>query len=137
VANGQTVLTHVAYVQKSEIALVITLLEGPCEGQVFILDTFPLTVGRKRTNKVFIKDTFVSEQHAQLYFADGHWYIKELGSSNGTVINTHKFTSEGACFICGWASRQRSWTALTNYVQMPLGNCSRAMKSSLETSQWL
>ena len=32
-------------------------------------------------------DDKVSRHHARLFFAEGVWYVKDLGSSNGTIVN--------------------------------------------------
>lgn len=29
----------------------------------------------------------ISRRHAQIYFQDGHWRIRDLGSTNGTTVN--------------------------------------------------
>jgi len=56
-------------------------------------DVFPLqegqrfTLGRANTNRVVLKDELCSREHAEVYFADGHWRVRDLDSLNGTRLN--------------------------------------------------
>lgn len=45
------------------------------------------TVGRQDDNTIVIDDAFVSSAHAQLTFDHGHWWLQDLGSTNGTMLN--------------------------------------------------
>lgn len=44
-------------------------------------------IGRDPNCKVFIPNETVSAQHGRLYFADQHWWINDLNSTNGTFLN--------------------------------------------------
>lgn len=44
-------------------------------------------LGRKRGCGVIITDPAASRQHARIFLADGHWWVEDLGSANGTVCN--------------------------------------------------
>ena len=37
--------------------------------------------------QVLIPDTMVSRRHAVVSFQNGRYYLKDLGSSNGTLVN--------------------------------------------------
>ena len=37
--------------------------------------------------QVLIPDTMVSRRHAVVSFRNGRYYLKDLGSSNGTLVN--------------------------------------------------
>lgn len=39
-------------------------------------------------------DLDVSGRHAELVYADGHWVLRDLGSSNGTLVNGHRLTAD-------------------------------------------
>lgn len=56
--------------------------------------TFPLdhytTIGRHEDNTIEIDDEFVSGSHAEVYFEDGHWWLQDLNSTNGTWLNTQR-----------------------------------------------
>ena len=45
------------------------------------------TIGRSRKNDICIPDPFLSASHARIYFADGEFYLEDLGSTNGTLYN--------------------------------------------------
>ena len=45
------------------------------------------TIGRASTNKVVIRDERASRIHAELFFSNGEWRLRDLESRNGTLIN--------------------------------------------------
>ncbi len=56
-----------------------------------------LTVGRAGGCGVSLPDdTFVSQIHARVYRRDGKLYVEDLGSTNGTYLNTKKLTTPAA-----------------------------------------
>jgi Nif-specific regulatory protein len=52
------------------------------------------TIGRANTNRVVLKDELASREHAEIYFSDGHWRLRDLKSLNGTRINDEVLNSE-------------------------------------------
>ena len=46
-----------------------------------------LFLGRRRDCDVVLSSGAVSRRHAQLFFRDGNWVIRDLGSTNGTRVN--------------------------------------------------
>ncbi|MCW5801786.1 MAG: FHA domain-containing protein [Deltaproteobacteria bacterium] len=55
--------------------------------------TFPddtgqaLTVGRHPANDVILDDERVSKHHARIYFREGHWWIRDLVTKNGIIVD--------------------------------------------------
>jgi Nif-specific regulatory protein len=45
------------------------------------------TLGRATTNRVVLKDELCSREHAEVYYADGRWLVRDLNSLNGTRVN--------------------------------------------------
>lgn len=59
---------------------------GPDPGKVFPLGR-DNTLGRSAENDVRLPDETVSAQHARVSFGQGMWWIEDLGSRNGTLLN--------------------------------------------------
>ncbi len=52
-----------------------------------LLEEKPITIGRHPDCEVQIDENSVSRKHASISYADGHWFIEDLNSRNGTVVN--------------------------------------------------
>lgn len=56
-------------------------------------EKFPLTesvskIGRDQTNSVPVpKDNYISRHHAWVLFIKGSYWVEDLGSTNGTILN--------------------------------------------------
>ena len=61
--------------------------EGPNAGQSHEVPEAGLTLGRDYSANVQILDTKVSSSHAMILFEKGQWWIYDLQSSNGTMLN--------------------------------------------------
>jgi len=68
--------------------------EGPDEESGFddlIGTRFPLlpvtSLGRAPTNTIVLAEPFCSQQHALVAQRDGQWWLEDLRSSNGTMLN--------------------------------------------------
>lgn len=48
-----------------------------------------LSIGRERGNDLIVDEDTVSGQHARLVQRDGRWWIEDLNSTNGTLVNAH------------------------------------------------
>ncbi|HLA44147.1 MAG TPA: FHA domain-containing protein, partial [Aggregatilineales bacterium] len=49
--------------------------------------SLPISIGRDVSNKVVLAETSVSRFHAQIDIENGQVILKDLQSSNGTVLN--------------------------------------------------
>jgi hypothetical protein len=65
------------------------------KGDVFTLDSHPLTMGRGATNDVSLpEDEYSSTRHARFEpRRDGVW-VEDIGSTNGTFVNGIRLTRE-------------------------------------------
>lgn len=51
------------------------------------------TVGRAAGCQITLDDTYVSQLHARVFTKDGAWFVEDLGSTNGTYLNTKRVSS--------------------------------------------
>jgi len=64
-------------------------------GEVFPLDpAVRYTLGRAPSNRIVLKDELSSREHAEVFFADGQWQLRDLGSLNGTRLNGQVVTKD-------------------------------------------
>lgn len=67
-------------------------VRDPAESSLEVGDRLPLehytTIGRNDDNVMVIDDGFVSGQHSEMIFDQGRWWLMDLGSTNGTFINS-------------------------------------------------
>ncbi len=60
-------------------------------------EAIPLNVitrlGRAPANTVAIQDAFASSEHALLALRNGRWWLQDLNSRNGTLLNEEKLTA--------------------------------------------
>lgn len=56
-------------------------------GSAWALGETPLTIGRRPDNAVVVNDPFASGRHAVIGSDQGSYYLEDLKSSNGTLLN--------------------------------------------------
>jgi hypothetical protein len=75
----------------------LVVLKSPAleEGDVYAVDSSPLTIGRGANNDVAISgDEYASTRHARFEpRRDGIW-VEDIGSTNGTFVNGIRLTRE-------------------------------------------
>ena len=52
----------------------------------------PITIGRNPGSTIYVKESTVSRNHGRIGFDGDTWYIKDLGSSNGSFHNNERTT---------------------------------------------
>ncbi|HEV3137138.1 MAG TPA: sigma 54-interacting transcriptional regulator [Pirellulales bacterium] len=65
----------------------LVIREGSKWADVFrLVPGQAVTIGRAPTNQIVIKDERCSRCHAEIFFSDSQWTLRDLDSRNGTVI---------------------------------------------------
>ena len=65
----------------------LTLQNGPMAGRSYLFHQVMTTVGRTNGNNLIISGRTVSRRHARLWFDNGQWFLQDLQSANGTMVN--------------------------------------------------
>ncbi len=69
------------------IGLRLVAVTGPAEGAVFEVGEAGATLGRLPDNSIYLTDGRLSRHHARIEFRDGGFWLSDLGSQNGTLVN--------------------------------------------------
>jgi len=67
------------------------------DGQAFHLVAGLTTIGRRRTNQIWLKDDLVSREHAEIRQMEQGLLVTDLGSSNGTFLNGKRLAQNQPC----------------------------------------
>jgi len=67
----------------------LTIEAGEDQGKIFYLDQNGLSIGRGQAeeNRIAFSSPFISRQHAEVSYSDGHFILRDLSSKNGTSVN--------------------------------------------------
>ena len=92
--------THITYDDPSatpaagadENACALVYAKGPQKGQKIELTVQRTTIGRKESNTVALKDTVASSYHCEVVRDLNGYTIRDLGSTNGTLVNNEMVT---------------------------------------------
>jgi pSer/pThr/pTyr-binding forkhead associated (FHA) protein len=60
------------------------------ELRVIPIETSRVTIGRNLENTVVLSSPAVSRQHAEIVYRDGVYYLQDLNSTTGTMLNHQK-----------------------------------------------
>lgn len=84
---------------------VLEILDGDRAGEVLSLTEGALRIGRKPGNDLVLADEKASGVHAEVVFDGGRYVLRDLGSTNGTLMDGRKVTevvlSRGDTFAIG------------------------------------
>jgi len=62
------------------------------KGRVFDLGE-EQTLGRAAGCQITLDDTYASQLHARVFVKDGTWFVEDLGSTNGTYVNSKRVST--------------------------------------------
>jgi hypothetical protein len=97
----QVVIAISRDLKKTAVAPQQSVAKSSAPGHLVVVDSgpsriapgtiFPLklqtTIGRGPSNTVQIPETFISGEHAHMWYQNNSWYIQDVGSTNGTWLN--------------------------------------------------
>ncbi len=76
----------------------LVIREGSKWADVFrLIPGQSVTIGRAPTNQIVIKDERCSRCHAEIFFSDGDWTLRDLDSRNGTAVASGRV--RGDCLL--------------------------------------
>ncbi len=61
-------------------------------GDVIELRKEKLVIGRRESCDIVLRFSNVSGQHARMTLEQGYWFLKDLGSKNGTKVNGYRIS---------------------------------------------
>ncbi len=66
--------------------IVLEIVEGNCQGQVFELSETCITIGRAEENTVALTDYHLSGDHGQIFVEGDQYIYRDLRSTNGSLL---------------------------------------------------
>jgi pSer/pThr/pTyr-binding forkhead associated (FHA) protein len=69
---------------------LLVVQRGPNAGSKFLIDKDVTTAGRHPESDIFLDDVTVSRRHAEFVRRDGNFFVKDVGSLNGTYVNRQR-----------------------------------------------
>lgn len=76
--------------ESSPATLVVEV--GGSVAQTLEIHDAPITIGRHEGCDIPIPQAAISRQHAEVFTREGRFYIRDLGSANGTFVNGKRIT---------------------------------------------
>ena len=73
---------------------LLVVQRGPNAGARFLLDAERTTAGRRQDSDIFLDDVTVSRKHAEFVRRDGEFYVRDVGSLNGTYLAKDRIDAE-------------------------------------------
>ena len=65
----------------------LVCIDGPLREKAYTVSEHPQTFGRDSSSDIFVSDQQMSRRHAEVRLVDGLVRLKDLGSTNGTIVN--------------------------------------------------
>ncbi len=72
---------------QSETAYLVLLSNGEQKELFPLADGVAATVGRASENTISLLDDRCSRYHAKIFYENGQWFVQDLGSRNGTIVD--------------------------------------------------
>ncbi|MFC1705816.1 FHA domain-containing protein [Planctomycetota bacterium] len=72
----------------------LLIIDGPDRDRSLAVESLPITIGRAPFNKLQLRDQSISTEQATVIFQDGHVYVTDNKSKNGTYVNNERVVSQ-------------------------------------------
>jgi hypothetical protein len=92
-AAPTNVIAALATPTPGESPLRLVIVAGDKTGQELPLSGDTVTIGRSSDSSLVIKDDYTSTHHARLEIRGGTWVLRDLDSTNGTLLAGERVTS--------------------------------------------
>jgi pSer/pThr/pTyr-binding forkhead associated (FHA) protein/tetratricopeptide (TPR) repeat protein len=74
---------------------LLEIQSGPNQGAWFTLaNQKEISIGRANVNSIVLEDSSVSRSHSAIHEVDGKYFVKDVGSRNGTFVNDKKIQED-------------------------------------------
>jgi hypothetical protein len=81
-------LDHIAKLESNNLLACLVDLG---KGKIHLLDGEEIVIGRSSDCNIYVKsDTSLSRRHVSICNVNGDYYVQDLGSRNGTILNSQK-----------------------------------------------
>ncbi|MBI2441473.1 MAG: FHA domain-containing protein [Lentisphaerae bacterium] len=118
----------------------LVAMSGSVKGQTFVINKERMIFGRHPANDVVLTDETVSAQHCYVARRGNRYVLRDLNSTNGTLLNTRRIEAEeelkpnnviqiGACEFMFNAGSEESSAAATASVTQVVMNGTRPVVS--------
>jgi hypothetical protein len=74
---------------------LLVVKRGPNAGSRFLLDKDRTSAGRHPESDIFLDDVTVSRRHAEFARESGAFWVRDVGSLNGTYVNRQRIDQAG------------------------------------------
>lgn len=92
-AAPTNVIAVLATTNPGDAPLRLVIVAGDKTGQELPLSGDTVTIGRSSDSSLVIKDDYTSTHHARLEIRGGTWVLRDLDSTNGTLLAGERVTS--------------------------------------------
>ena len=79
---------------ETTVTNLVLLRDGLPVGAFFLAPGEETTIGRATDNRIILNDDRCSRLHAAVTWQGDGWYLRDLASRNGTVLNGRRVTDE-------------------------------------------
>lgn len=77
------------------LSALLVVRRGPNTGARFLLNSDSTIAGRHPKSDIFLDDVTVSRKHCEFLRHDGDFFVRDLGSLNGTYVNRERVDEIG------------------------------------------